>query len=115
MESRQLSHNNQFTHMIQTLKAIEPTNSNTYYKPNARCAYHSNSLGHYTNNCRTLKNKIQDLISKGEINSHPPETPMVIPPPMPSCHTPKFALIYLRMSFSNPRRTQTPPHVETTI
>src|SRR3954466_10840210 len=87
MESRQLSHNNQFTHMIQTLRAIKPTKSNTYipdYKPNARCAYHSNSLGHYTNNCWTLKNKIQDLINDGEIKSNPPETPVVITAPMPS-------------------------------
>src|SRR3954465_9587366 len=83
MESRQLSHNNQFTHMIQTLRAIEPTNSPDY-KPNARCAYHSNSLGHYTNNCGTLSNKIQDLINEGEIKSNPPESPVVITAPMPS-------------------------------
>src|SRR3954468_15832135 len=61
-----------------------PKNSNTYYKPNARCAYHSNSPGHDTNNCWTLKNKIQDLVNDGEIKSIPPETPVVITAPMPS-------------------------------
>src|SRR3954471_10252190 len=78
MESRHLSHNNPFTHMIQTLRAIEPTNLNT------RCAYHSNIPGHYQNNCWTLKNKIQDLINDGEIKFNPPETSVVITAPMPS-------------------------------
>ena len=35
------------------------------YHPNKRCSYHSNSLGHDTNSCWTLKNKIQDLIDEG--------------------------------------------------
>ena len=46
-----------------TLKEA-PKNPNTtspHYHPNARCTYHSEILGHDTNNCWALK-KIQDLI-----------------------------------------------------
>ena len=32
------------------------------YNPDKRCAYHSDSPGHDTNDCWSLKNKIQDLI-----------------------------------------------------
>ena len=42
-----------------------PRNPNTSaptYHPYERCAYHSDSPGHDTDNCWTLKNKIQDLI-----------------------------------------------------
>ena len=38
-----------------------PQNPNTaslMYNPNARCTYHSNSPGHDTNSCWTLRNKI---------------------------------------------------------
>ena len=38
-----------------------PKNPNTtspLYNPNARCAYHSDSPGHDTNNCWALKNKV---------------------------------------------------------
>ena len=47
-----------------------PTNPNAaspMYNPNARFAYHSNSLGHDTDSCRTLKYKIQDLIDEGAL------------------------------------------------
>ena len=50
--------------------------------PNARCAYHSDSLGHDTSNCWALKNKIQDMIDSKEIEFDPPETPNVITTPM---------------------------------
>ena len=63
-----------------------PKNSNTtspLYNPNARCAYHSDSPGHDTNNCWTLKNKVQDLIDAKEIEFDPSETPNVITAPMP--------------------------------
>ena len=52
-----------------TLKEA-PKNPNTtspHYHPNARCAYHSESPSHDTNNCWALKNKIQDLIEAKEI------------------------------------------------
>ena len=42
-----------------------PITSSPNYNPHAICAYHSNSPGHDTNSCWTLKNKIQDLIEKG--------------------------------------------------
>ena len=52
-----------------TLKEA-PKNPNTtspHYHPNARCAYHSESPGHDTNNCWALKNKVQDLLEAKEI------------------------------------------------
>ncbi|KAI5390588.1 hypothetical protein KIW84_075770 [Lathyrus oleraceus] len=64
-----------------------PANLNTTsprYNPNARCAYHSDSPGHDTNDCWSLKNKIQDMIEAGEIEFDPPETPNVITAPMPN-------------------------------
>ena len=48
-----------------------------------KCAFHSNSLGHDTNNCWALKNKIQDMIDNKEIEFDPLETPNVITTPMP--------------------------------
>ena len=60
-----------------------PANSAPGYKHNARCAYHSNSPGHDTNNCWPLKNKIQDLIDAKKIEFDPPEAPNVITTPMP--------------------------------
>ena len=47
-----------------------PQNPNTAspcYNHGERCAYHSNSLGHNTDNYWTLKNKIQDLIDEGAL------------------------------------------------
>ena len=47
-----------------------PKNPNTAsprYNPDARCAYHSDSPGHDTDDCWTLKNKIQDLIDEGAL------------------------------------------------
>src|SRR4051812_9174486 len=49
-----------------------PSTSTCSYNPNVRCAYHSNSPGHNTNNCWTLRNKIQDMIDAGEIEFDPP-------------------------------------------
>ena len=74
----------QFTHINMTLSQVlphllksnlvtlkeAPKNPNTaapLYNPNSRCAYHSESLGHDTNNCWALKNKVQDLIEAKEI------------------------------------------------
>ena len=45
-----------------------PRNPNTFaptYNTDAICAYHSNSLGHDTDSCWTLKYKIQNLIDEG--------------------------------------------------
>src|ERR1051325_7901807 len=58
--------------------------SSPKYNPNARCAHHSNSPGHDSNNCWALKNKIQDMIEAREIKFDPHvETPNVINSPMP--------------------------------
>ena len=61
-----------------------PNTSAPNYRPNERCAYHSDSPGHDTDDCWTLKNKIQDLIDAKEIKFDPPETPNVITAPMPN-------------------------------
>src|ERR1051325_6179301 len=65
-----------------------PQNVNTSSprcNPNAKCAYHSNSLGHSTDDCWALKNKIQDMIEAKQIEFDcPAETPNVINAPMPN-------------------------------
>ena len=53
------------------------------YNPNARCAYHSDSPGHTTDNCWALRNKVQDLIDAKEIQFEAPERPNVVTAPMP--------------------------------
>ena len=63
-----------------------PKNPNTtspYYHANAKCAYHSDSAGHDTNNCWALKNKIQDLINTKEVEFDAPKKPNVISSPIP--------------------------------
>ena len=70
---------------LATLKEA-PKNPNTTsprYNPNARCAYHSESPGHDTNDCWALRNKVQDLIEAKEIEFDAPEKPNVITSPMP--------------------------------
>ena len=52
-----------------------PKTSSPNYNPNATCAYHSDSLGHDTNDFWALKYKIQNLIDAKEIEFGPPETP----------------------------------------
>ena len=53
------------------------------YNPNARCAYHSDSPGHSTDDCWALRNKVQDLIDAKEVQFEAPEKPNVINAPMP--------------------------------
>ena len=68
-----------------TLKEA-PKNPNTaspHYHSNARCGYHSEFPGHDTNNCRALKNKVQDLLEEKEIEFDAPEIPNVITAPVP--------------------------------
>ncbi|XP_049403577.1 uncharacterized protein LOC125867192 [Solanum stenotomum] len=38
--------------------------SSKFYRPDQRCVYHSNSVGHDTEDCINLKHKIQDLIDQ---------------------------------------------------
>ena len=39
----------------------------TGYDPQTICTYHSRNPSHSTDNCRTLKRKIQDMIDAGDI------------------------------------------------
>ena len=64
-----------------------PKTTSPLYNPNARCAYHSDSPGHDTNNCWALKNKLQDLIDAKEIEFEAPEKPNIITAPMPKHDT----------------------------
>ena len=57
--------------------------SSPHYHANAKCAYHSDSVGHDTNDCWALKHKIQDLIEAKEVEFDAPEKPNVISAPMP--------------------------------
>ena len=68
-----------------TLKEA-PKNPNTtspHYHPNSRCAYHSESPGHDTNNCWAIKKKIQDLIEAKEIEFDALKKPNLIFPLCP--------------------------------
>ena len=54
------------------------------YNPNARCAYHSDSPGHNTDDCWALRNKVQDLIDAKEVQFEALEKPNVVTSPMPN-------------------------------
>ncbi|XP_069149116.1 uncharacterized protein [Solanum lycopersicum] len=54
-----------------------------FYRPEQRCAYHSNSVGHDTEDCINLKHKIQDLIDQ-EVVSLQPAAPNVNTNPLPN-------------------------------
>ncbi|KAK4714138.1 hypothetical protein R3W88_020045 [Solanum pinnatisectum] len=43
--------------------------SSRFYRPDQKCAYHSNSVGHDTKDCINLKHKIQDLIDQKVVSS----------------------------------------------
>uniref|UniRef100_M0ZQD2 Gag-pro n=1 Tax=Solanum tuberosum TaxID=4113 RepID=M0ZQD2_SOLTU len=42
--------------------------SSKFYRPDQRCAYHSNGVGHDTEDCINLKHKIQDLIDQNVVS-----------------------------------------------
>jgi len=42
--------------------------SSKFYRPDQRCGYHSNSVGHDTEDCINLKHKIQDLIDQNVVS-----------------------------------------------
>ncbi|XP_069143545.1 uncharacterized protein [Solanum lycopersicum] len=54
-----------------------------FYRPEQRCAYHSNSVGHDKEDCINLKHKIQDLIDQ-EVVSLQPAVPNVNTNPLPN-------------------------------
>ena len=57
--------------------------SSKFYRPDQRCVYHSNSIGHDTMDCINLKHKIQDLINK-ELVSLQTVAPNVNNNPLPT-------------------------------
>ena len=61
-----------------------PKTSSPNYNPNVRCAYHSGSPGHDTNDCWSLKYKIQNMVDTKEIEFDPLETHNVVTAPMPN-------------------------------
>lgn len=48
--------------ILHPIKAKSVDTSAKWYDPKKWCAYHSGVAGHDTENCLTLKNKVQDLI-----------------------------------------------------
>ena len=54
-----------------------------FYRTNQRCAYHSNSVWHGTEDCINLKHKIQDFIYKEVVSLHP-ASPNVNTNPFPN-------------------------------
>ena len=60
-----------------------PNTTSPRYNPNARCSFHSDSPGHNTDDCWSVKSKIQDLIDVKEIKFEAPERPNVVNAPMP--------------------------------
>nr|XP_025885529.1 uncharacterized protein LOC104645638 [Solanum lycopersicum] len=54
-----------------------------FYRPEQRCAYHSNGVGHNTEDCINLEHKIQDLIDQ-EVVSLQPAAPNVNTNPLPN-------------------------------
>ena len=60
-----------------------PNRTPSRYNPNARCAYHSDSPGHATDDCWTLRNRVQDLIDAKEVQLDSPEAPNVTTAPLP--------------------------------
>ena len=54
------------------------------YNPNVRCAYHSDSPGHNTDDYWALRNKVQDLIDAKEVQFEAPERPNMVTAPMPN-------------------------------
>ncbi|KAK4738129.1 hypothetical protein R3W88_001826 [Solanum pinnatisectum] len=57
--------------------------SSKFYRPEQRCAYHSNSVGHDTEDCINLKHKIQDLIDQKVVSLQTVE-PNVNSNPLPN-------------------------------
>ena len=72
------------TNLVTVKEAPKVVNTTSpKYNPNARCAYHSDSPGHTTDDCWALRNKVQDLIDAKEIQFEVPGGPNVVTAPMP--------------------------------
>ncbi|KAK4737954.1 hypothetical protein R3W88_001651 [Solanum pinnatisectum] len=57
--------------------------SSKFYRPDQRCAYHSNNVGHDIDDCINLKHKIQDLIDQKVVSLQTVE-PNVNSNPLPN-------------------------------
>lgn len=60
-----------------------PSLSSRNFNPSQRCSYHSGAPGHDTQDCWSLKHKIQNLIDSGEIVIASPDQPNVQANPLP--------------------------------
>lgn len=54
------------------------------HRPDAKCAYHSGQAGHDTEQCWTLRNKVQDLIDSRSIKLEETAAPNVTTNPLPN-------------------------------
>ena len=71
------------TNLVTVREAPKVVNTTSpKYNPNARCAYHSDSPGHSTDDCWALRNKVQDLIDAKEVQFEAPEKPNVVTAPL---------------------------------
>ena len=64
-----------------------------WYNENVHCDYHSGNRGHSTENCTSLKRKVQDLINKGELTFEDEDISDVNRNPLPNHGGPKINAI----------------------
>ena len=55
-----------------------------WYNENVHCDYHSGNRGHSTENCTSLKRRVQELIKKGELTFEDEDIPDVNKNPLPN-------------------------------
>ena len=61
-----------------------------WYNENVRCDYHSGNRGHSTEDCIELKQRVQDLIKKGELTFEDEDIPDVNRNPLPNHGGPRI-------------------------
>uniref|UniRef100_M1C2V0 G-patch domain-containing protein n=1 Tax=Solanum tuberosum TaxID=4113 RepID=M1C2V0_SOLTU len=71
--------------------------SSKFYRPDQKCAYHSNSVGHDTEDCINLKHNIQDLNDQNVLVNATGDD-LASQPPMPSVYK-MIATIMLQSGF----------------
>ena len=64
-----------------------------WYNENVHCDYHSGNRGHSTENCTSLKRKVQDLINKGELTFEDEDILDVNKNPLPNHGRPRINAI----------------------
>lgn len=70
------------------------------YNPNARCEFHSGSVGHDVGNCLDLKYAVQNLLDSKDTKFTPDNGPNVIQNPMPAHNGPTVNVIKYDESFN---------------